>query len=239
MLRSAREFVLPVSKIEPASNNPTDDIALASFQEETDAAQEADTTVEIFVVGHGWHTGLVLPPAHIASADWPELASFSEADYVEIGWGDEGFYRAQKITAGLVTKAAFWPTPSVLHLAAFRGDVETMFPHSDVVSLRLARADFDHLTEFISQTFDREAASESLGPGLYADSRFYRAKGKYFVPKTCNVWTAQALKVAGLRMRTWTSMTAESVLKQARNSGTDRQRSAKWAKRAALGLSPE
>jgi uncharacterized protein (TIGR02117 family) len=234
LARSATAFVFP-QETAPFEN----EIALASHEELSEGAETAqDRSIEIFVVGHGWHTGLVIPTSQVENNQFPELAEFSAADFVEIGWGDEGFYRAKKISPGLVAKAAFWPTPSVMHVAGFRGDVEEMFPHSDIVSLRLPRSDFEFLVEFVSNTFD-QSDTDDLGPGLYGDSRFFRAKGNYYFPKTCNVWTAKALKHAGLEMRTYTSMTAESVLKQARSTGTDQQRSATWAKRSALGLEPK
>ena len=88
---------------------------------------------------------------------------------------------------------------------------------------------------FSRKPFDRTGETpENLGEGLYGRSRFYRANGSYYFPKTCNVWTAQALKTAGLPTRPATSMTAESVLRQSLKIGRDVQKFASWVKRAAL-----
>jgi len=189
----------------------------------------------VYVTGHGWHTGLVLRTEDVPANILPEVLDFQGAEFIEFGWGDEGFYRAKKITPGLVAKAALVPTPSVLHLAGFNGRVEEFFTASDLVELSLDDAQFELLCEFLSESFDRtDEVPDNLGQGLYGRSRFYRANGSYYFPKTCNVWTAKALKAAGLSTRPATSMTAESVLRQTRQIGRDVQTSASWVKHAAL-----
>jgi hypothetical protein len=75
--------------------------------------------------------------------------------------------------------------------------------------------------------------------GLYGQSHFYRALGSYYFPKTCNVWTAGALKASGFAASTVTALTAENVLKQSRRFGRDVQASPAWIKQAALGRKPD
>lgn len=195
----------------------------------------------VYVTGHGWHTGLVLRTDDVPASVLPEVLDFQGAEFVEFGWGDEGFYRAKKITPGLVAKAALIPTPSVLHLAGFNGRVDEFFTASDLIALSLDDAQFEQLCEFLSASFDRTGETpDNLGQGLYGRSRFYRANGSYYFPKTCNVWTARALKAAGLPTRPAASLTAESVLKQTRRIGRDVQTSASWVKHAALtGEAPQ
>jgi len=190
----------------------------------------------LYVVGHGWHTGLVVKTSDVSPDIWPEVLGFSDSEFVEIGWGDEGFYRANKITVPLVLKAAFLPTPSVLHVAGFRGTVKQVYQTSDIVEMHVSHEEFDEMCQFVGNTFehDESMAPIQLGPGIYGDSAFYRAKGKYYVPKTCNIWTARALKAAGLPMFPSVAMTAESVLRQARQHGKDLQHSPRGIKKAAL-----
>ena len=54
----------------------------------------------------------------------------------------------------------------------------------------------------------------ALGPGLYGDSRFYPAWESFHLFRTCNVWTAQALRAAGLPFRD--SITMEGLMAQGR-----------------------
>jgi uncharacterized protein (TIGR02117 family) len=191
----------------------------------------------IYVVGHGWHTGIVLKASDVSPDAFPEIEDFPRSEYVELGWGDEGFYRAKKITAPLVLQAAFWPTPSVMHVVGFSGPVKQFYQVSDIIEVKLSQDDFDQLCGFIGDSFERTEDGEPipLGPGLYGESTFYRAKGKYYVPKTCNSWTAKGLKAAGCDLLPQTTITAESVLARARKHGRDLQQSPRGLKKAALG----
>jgi len=180
---------------------------------------------------------VVLRRCDVSPELWPESDDFCGADFVEVGWGDEGFYRAKKITLPLVLRAAFWPTPSVLHVAGLRGPVQQCFPASDIIELHVSDGQFDDLCRFISATLARDEAlrPEKLGPGLYGESLFYRGKGKYYLPKTCNVWTAQALRAAGCPVLPAVAQTAENVLFQVGRRGHVLQHSARRLKKAALG----
>jgi len=200
------------------------------------ASHSVSPETTIFLVGHGWHTGLVLPVNNIEAENFPEAADFRQADFIEVGWGDEGFYRATKITPTIITKAAFWPTPSVMHVAGFRGPVRNFFPYSDIHEVKLSVEEFDMLCRFISNSFEHDDQGESidLGEGLYGKSRFYRAKGKYYMPKTCNIWTAKALREAGFPITVQTAITAENVLGQSEKWNRVLQESTKGIKQAAL-----
>lgn len=196
-----------------------------------------DTSVKtIHVVGHGWHTGLVLAVDDIREDIWPQVRSFSGLDHVELGWGDEGFYRAPKITIPLCLRAALWPTPSVVHAAGFRGTPRQFYQASDIVEVQLSAEQFERLCHFIAGTLkhDEFGQATALGPGIYGESVFYRANGSYYFPKTCNVWTARALQEAGLPVRSFGAIRAESVLSQARPLGTVLQSSVQGMKYSAL-----
>ncbi len=212
-------------------------IAIGNQQTIRLASHEQPDAKTVYVVGHGWHTGVVLRASDVSAEIWPEVRDFRGIDFVEFGWGDEGFYRAKKITAQLVLKAAFWPTPSVMHVAGFRGSVKRFYEVSDVVEIEVSEDEFENMCRFISATFARDKSGESipLGPGLYGESYFYRANGKYHLPKTCNVWTAKVLKAAGLPVTPQIATTADIVLSQSQRFGTVLQTSPSGLKKAALG----
>lgn len=211
------------------SHVDSDKIQLASYE-------ETPSQKTIYVVGHGWHTGIVLKRSDVSTEILPEMETFADVDYVEFGWGDEGFYRAKKITPSLVFKAAFLPTPSVLHLAGFEGKVKRFYQMSDIIEVKIDNDKFDDMCRFISKTFTRDENGESsiLGPGLYGESSFYRSHEKYYAPKTCNVWTARALKKAGLPVIPAMAATAGNVLSQTKKSGRVLQKSSSGLKAAAL-----
>lgn len=178
-------------------------------------------TERIWVVSHGWHTGLVLPVAALPHAACPEIVQNVTTPFVEIGWGDEGFYRAPQITVLLTLDAIFIPDPSVLHVVDVPVPPHQYFDRSTVVAVELSQSGFMELVSFVCERFSRKGAepAEPLGPGIYGKSRFFRAEGLYYFPKTCNTWTARALRRAGLPMSWWYSLTASNVIYQLRGVG--------------------
>jgi uncharacterized protein (TIGR02117 family) len=198
----------------------------------------AETGKTIYVVGHGWHTGLVLKMDDVEEPLRPGFAKKTRGRYMEIGWGDEGFYRAKSIDPGVAIRAIFTPTPSVLHLVGFYPRPEKVFIGSDVIELKVTDVEFHALCEHIRESFetDENGKAKYLSPGIYGASAFYRARGSYYYPKTCNVWTACALQKAGVPMVTALSTTAGGVVSQAKLHGRSLRSSSPLAIFHALGI---
>jgi uncharacterized protein (TIGR02117 family) len=171
-------------------------------------------TTEVFIVSHGYHAGIIVPRAALAEqASLRGLTAlgylatrFADFDRVEIGWGDEGFYRevptAESLTIALALRALFRPgNPSVLHVVGVRNDPRAMFGNSDLVRVNISAAGFDRMADMLDATFARSKGSftpEELGPGLYGTSLFFRANGAFHVFNVCNHWIANLLDAAGM-----------------------------------------
>jgi uncharacterized protein (TIGR02117 family) len=153
-------------------------------------------TKSVFIVNYGWHAAIVLKKADVSELLLPEAKDFPDSDYLEFGWGDLDFYQAPDPGLGLTLKAAFWSSGSVLHVAGLTGTLEKYYPSNDIVEIGLSQEGFQRAVEFISDTFSRPGAATHAG--LYLTSRFYSAKGKFHVFRTCNTWVAEALRAAGL-----------------------------------------
>ncbi len=72
--------------------------------------------------------------------------------------------------------------------------------------------------DFIDASFERAGAARAAatGPGLYATSRFYPAKGRFHLFNTCNTWTARALAAAGFDVSASGTSRAETLMQQVR-----------------------
>ncbi|MDR2188213.1 MAG: TIGR02117 family protein [Azonexus sp.] len=176
---------------------------------------EATRSTTVYVVSHGWHTGLVIPSEHM-NAKIPELKQrFKEAAYYEIGWGDKGFYQATEITTGLALQAMFWSTGAILHVVAVPSNPREYFTGSKVVETCLTTSETVSLSTFIGNSFTRDAEGHiiRLGQGIYGDSQFYHGEGRYDMLNTCNNWTAKGLRSAGLNISPAWKFTAGSVMR--------------------------
>ena len=168
----------------------------------------------VYVANHGWHTGLIISSESV-NVSLPFLIKrFGSVPYYEFGWGDEGFYQAKEITSFLKISAIFWPTDAVMHVVAVSLQPDKYFSGSEVIELKLSHSELESLQVFISNSFKYTDAGRAikLEKGIYGDSQFYRATGKYHMFNTCNKWTANGLKSAGMDIVAGFKLTADSVM---------------------------
>ena len=173
----------------------------------------AGDAVPVLYVSNGFHAGLLVPVPDVrAAADGAGLgavaavgARFEAYDWIELGWGDEGFYREVPTVADLnwrlgLRALAGLGTGSVLHVVGIAGDPRRIYGQGNLVALSLSRAGFGRLLGRLDASFARGpgAAPIELGQGLYGPSLFYRAEGRFFFGNVCNHWIARLLDAAGV-----------------------------------------
>jgi uncharacterized protein (TIGR02117 family) len=175
----------------------------------------------IYVVNHGWHTGIAVRRADIPEAVWPQHRDLRASEYVEVGWGNRDFYLAPKGTVWLALRAAVWPTAGVLHVVGFDGPVERFFGGREIVEVLVSDRGFHQLAVVIQEAYAKDDAGMPIvvSPGQYANSSFYVAREKYYLLKTCNTWTVMALQAAGLPVARLSVVTAASAIGEARRFG--------------------
>jgi uncharacterized protein (TIGR02117 family) len=177
-----------------------------------------EPTRTIYVVSHGWHAGLFVR-ADEAVGQLPPLGpSLAGATYLEIGWGDAGFYQAERINSGLTLAALLLPTPSVMHVVAVRQEPAEAFPDSEIITLTVSKRGFDRMLQFVRKSFEMNADGEpvDLGRGLYGQSRFFKGRGFYHGLHTCNVWTGRAVYATGVPVLPQISIRTEVLFAQLR-----------------------
>lgn len=170
----------------------------------------------VYVVSHGWHVGLAVRRDDVPPALWPERADVA-GRWLDLGWGDAGYYPVARGHPGLALKAAFASDGSVLHVAGFDPPVAEFFPESKVLAIPLSPRGVEELARFIEATYARDAAGRPIaaGRGLYGDARFYQATGRYRLLDNSNNWVARALAAAGCPIDPSEATTAGSVMDRA------------------------
>ncbi len=168
--------------------------------------------VEIFVVSHGYHSGIVVPRAALATMAIARkrgaligiATRFYAYPWIEFGWGEEEFYRsvptASSLSFGLAMRALVRPgNASVLHVVGLPAPPIVSFSQSDIVAVKLSQAGFEGLVDNVNATFATpNAAPDDLGRGLYGPSLFFRANGSFNIFHVCNHWVADVLDAAGV-----------------------------------------
>jgi uncharacterized protein (TIGR02117 family) len=169
--------------------------------------REPDTGITIYVQTNGVHTGIVMPVA-ARGIDWRSRVRSSDladprgaGQWLAFGWGDRGFYidtptwrqaRLSTIITALTGSGA-----TVLHV----DHLDPFAPDVNWRPLRLRPDEYRRLASFIAATF---ADGHRATAGYTPRDVFYPATGHYSALRTCNAWTGEALRYAGVRMGRWT-----------------------------------
>ncbi|GGC55254.1 DUF2459 domain-containing protein [Chelatococcus reniformis] len=172
-----------------------------------------ERAVTIYVVGRAYHSGLLLPRAALLEAArhgaFPAVTAvatrFAAYSWIEVGWGEERFYRQvpsiDRLDWRLALSALLRPgNAAVLHVVGVGDDPRAAFPDDDLGALTLSAEGFLGLITELERSFGRDAQGQplALGAGVYGPSLFFRATGTFNLFNVCNHWTARLVGAAGV-----------------------------------------
>ena len=181
---------------------------------------EAGSGVTIFVRTNGVHTWIMVPTV-AAGIDWRPLAPAGHirdpryaGNYLAVGYGNRDFYLNTPTWGDLSPRtalaAAFGRGPSLVHVEHEHEQKPGEYQRPIV----LRAEEYRRLAAHIRRSFavDRRGATVPLlGRGYGPADIFYEGLGPYNAYRTCNEWTGEALRAAGVRMGVWTPL-SESVM---------------------------
>jgi uncharacterized protein (TIGR02117 family) len=169
----------------------------------------------IYVIAGGWHTELALPLPLIGGPLAALKPAFPGARYLVFGWGARDYYMAQDPGFAEVLRA-MTPGPAVMLVVPLYNSPEAFAGAGNAVLIYLSRQGAARLSQLLWDYLakDRAGVPLPIAAGPYSQSVFYMAAGSYHSGNTCNSWTAQALRVAGLPVRSEGVVFADQVLDQ-------------------------
>ncbi len=182
--------------------------------------REAERGVTIFVRTNGVHTWIMVPAAE-AGVDWRPLAPPEHirdpryaGDYLAIGYGNREFYLNTPTWGDLSPRTALAATfgrgPSLVHVEHERRPRTDEYQRPIVLTV----PEYRKLSAHIRKSFEVDGAGRTkplLGRGYGPADVFYEARGRYDAHRTCNEWTGEALRAAGIRTGIWTPF-SESIM---------------------------
>ncbi|MFC4704789.1 MULTISPECIES: DUF2459 domain-containing protein [Paraburkholderia] len=153
----------------------------------------------VVVARRGWHTDVC-----VRSEDAGQLASslateFNGARYLCFGFGERQ-YVVMRTQNPLTALRALFPSRAAVLMTVLRDAPAEAFGVSNVAALEVTRAGLSGLEAFLQRSIQNDASGGPmrLGEGPYPGSEFFAATGTYDAFYTCNSWTADALRSAGL-----------------------------------------
>lgn len=167
--------------------------------------------VEVFVRSNGAHTDVVLPREEWG--DWFPDEHFLDvppsASYVAVGWGHKETYLNVAtwgdLTPDVALRALFWQGETVTHVAV----LDKPQVGENCRSVRISEPQLRSLEEFVRGTFALDESGQPIqvpDAHYHQQDAFYNAKPSYSFLNTCNVWTGDALRQAGIRTGAWTPL---------------------------------
>lgn len=194
-------------------------------------AHEGSEHFPIYLADHGYHAGLIVRRADLNrfSLDLNDkvlsalFVRYQAYEWVEIGWGDEQFYRFAPDISHVTVSMAFsalsgMNDKTVLHVVGLSRAPEDMFRHSDLQRIELSEPGVKNVLRGVAGAFaiDSAGGPEELGKGIYGPSLFYRAKGRYSLANTCNMWLGDLMAAAGLKVSPVAAVTSSGLLAELR-----------------------
>jgi uncharacterized protein (TIGR02117 family) len=184
----------------------------AFIKTNTDYVDQPDG-IEIAIYSNGVHTDIIVP-VNQGNQHWGEFLSpavTKKADssfaYLAFGWGDKGFFIGTPTWADLkastAVKAMFWMSTSAMHVT-WRKNLPLNNPRSR--RYKISPEAYRSLCEYMRASFDLNNQQPIYIPApTYGNhDAFYEAKGSYSLFTTCNVWTGDGLRKAGIKTAIWT-----------------------------------
>jgi len=128
--------------------------------------------------------------------------------YFLFGWGDkETFLNTptwDDLQVSTALKALFINTPSVMHVQYF----STLKRLRHVKSIQLSNEQVEHVIQNIFSSFD---FSKKAYHGYGRNDLFYNSPYPYNLFNTCNTWTGDQLRHAGVSMSYWTPLSSNII----------------------------
>ena len=192
---------------------------------ETRASQPAkDPDILVWLTADAYHTGMVFPYDWLLDSGFVPPAGFGQPRYVAMSWGNTDAYSQEGVGSFWKwCEVLFTPTPSVMELISVNWDVAEVCPHQRIWRKLVARDRGPRLADFLNQCSVQGADARpivvrpaSWGKGVQLEGNY-----PYFIPRVCNVWTAQAIECLGGEMNPWLGLTADGLVRQAEKSPND------------------
>jgi uncharacterized protein (TIGR02117 family) len=173
--------------------------------------REEPSGIPVYVISNGYHTGLILPTSaggidlslSFRATDLPDPED--AGDYLLFGWGDRDFYLntpSWRDARPATLFTALWGSgKALLHVDHLRSPAEV----PDRRMIYLNRRQYARLARQIIEDVKTDATGQGVAvPGYGSLDVFYEAEGSYNLFRTCNVWTANRLADAGVKVGYWT-----------------------------------
>jgi uncharacterized protein (TIGR02117 family) len=154
----------------------------------------------VYLMKHGWHTDIAIPSDELRGNMTVFQRIFPGAEIFVIGFGKRTFMTSRVHTSGDLVVGPF-PGPGLVLVTALSAPPDVAYDDGLMARLTLPPGGAEGLSDFVWKTLKTEhGVPQEMRPGFYPGSIFYLTETRYAGTRTCNTWTADALRAAGLHI---------------------------------------
>lgn len=208
----------------PVQSVPTHHRTTARLESTPQKKPPPDPDLLVWLIADKWHTGMVIPYAWLVESGFVPPAGFGKPQAVALSWGSRSAYSKQGVdNLWKFLRVIFSPTPSVMELIPVDWNVPEVCPHQRIWRKLVRRDRGPALASFLNgcsamapDGTPMVVCESSWGHGVQLEGRY-----SYFIPRICNVWTAQAIECLGGQINPWFALTANGLIRQAEKPPND------------------
>ena len=172
----------------------------------------------VWLLADNLHTAMVFPYDWLLESGFVPPAGLGHPTYVTLSWGERTAY-VQKawLNPWQVCRAFFTPSPSVMEIIPINWYVVDVCKHQRVWRKLVPRERGPQLAAFLNHVSRSgpDGRPIVIGPSSWGAGFLLESQYTYYLPRICNVWTAQTIEACGGEMNPWLALTANGLIRQA------------------------
>lgn len=182
--------------------------------------------VAIYLTADSLHTSLAVPYDWLLESGFipPQGIKFAPGPmrYVVMSWGDRVAYVQRRwLRPTEVFGALFMPSDSVTEIIPVSWKIEEVCYQQRIYRKEVPRKQGRQLAAFLnaSNRMNESGTPRIIGASSWGDGFLMDCHYSYYFPRICNVWTGQSLEACGLTISMKSAISANGLIRQAKNQG--------------------
>lgn len=210
ILLSSCSIRLPIDPLKPAPPSLPPHAAVTQPNSPTEL-------VPVWLTADEFHTGMIFPYGWLIESGFVPPEGFGNPQYVAMSWGNSNAYSEEGIHGFLPwARVLLTPTPSVMEMIPINWKIIEVCPRQRIWQRWTPRDRGPILAAFLNRCSKTDANGRpvvvrpsSWGQGVQLQSEY-----SYFIPRVCNVWSAQTIECMGGKINPWFGLTADGLIRQ-------------------------
>lgn len=179
---------------------------------------QAAEKMEVFLVDHGIHTGIVLHRGDILLGEFEPSENFRE-EFLEFSIGEDPFFREKEHSKLGMIRALFWPSSNLMRIHPFNGKpIKYYKDKPGIAKLLVDHKQWKQILNYIKDSFE---SFDTIEVQEDKQRYFYKGVGNYHIFNNCNDWSSRAFAGIGVKTGLFARFSSEKLFKEIQAQAAD------------------